>query len=287
MTMKRNRARVAMGLGLVGLLAPPGCALLASLLGSMPKPTARLAAVRLTDLSISDLTLVFDVTIVNPYEVPLPLVNVDYALASQSQPFVQGQAPLQGSIPARGSQTVSLPAKVVFVELLKALQGIRPGAMVPYHTTLGLSVNAPVLGTLRLPLENDGQLPVPAPPEVSVPSVTWQNLSLAGATGLVKLRVRNPNAFALDVTGLDYDIKLGNFDLAKGGLTNAASLAAGAAQELGIKVQVSTERAGMAILQMLEGKASAYSLAGAIALGTPFGPLRLPLAVTGQVPFLR
>jgi LEA14-like dessication related protein len=116
--------------------------------------------------------------------------------------------------------------------------------------------------------------------------VTWQNLSLTGATGLLKMRVANPNTFAFDIAGLDYDIKLGTFHLAKGGLVNAASLAAGAAQEIGIKVSVSTAQADLAILQMVKGQSSAYSLGGTITIGTPFGPLRLPLAHSGQVPFL-
>ena len=286
MLSKKTRSVPTIGLLLGCLFALPGCALLQSLLGSTPKPTASITGVRITDFSLNDLTLVFDLAVSNPYQVDLPLVNIDYSLASQSTPFLQGQAPLQGSIPAGQSKTVSLPAKVVFRDLLKALQGVKAGASVPYKGTLGLSVNAPVLGALRLPLEKEGQLPIPAPPEVSVSSVTWQNLSLAGATGLLKMRVRNPNSFAFDVAGLDYDIKLGGFDLAKGGLTNAASLAAGAAQEIGIKVSVSTAQAGLAILQMVKGQSSTYSLGGAIAIGTPFGPLRVPLALTGQVPFL-
>ncbi|MBN2576912.1 MAG: LEA type 2 family protein [Deltaproteobacteria bacterium] len=272
---------------LVCLVALPGCALLQSLLGSTPKPTASITGVRIADFSLNDLTLVFDMAVNNPYQVDLPLVNVDYSLASQSKPFLQGQAPLQGSIPAGKSKTLSLPAKIVFVDLIKALQGVKAGSSVPYKGSLGLSVNAPVLGALRLPLEKEGQLPVPAAPDVSVPSVTWKNVSLAGATGLVKMRVRNPNSFAFDVAGLDYDIKLGDFNLAKGGLTNAASLAAGAAQEIGINVSVSTAQAGMAIVKMLQGQSSGYSLGGTIAIGTPFGPLRIPLAVKGQVPFLR
>lgn len=231
--------------------------------------------------------MVFDVAVKNPYSVPLPLANIDYAFASQGQPFLKGQAPLQGSIPAGQSKTLSLPAKVVFVELLKFLQSVRPGAIIPYRATFGLSVNAPMLGTLRLPLEKEGTLPVPAPPAVSVASVGWKNVSLAGATGVLKLRLTNPNAFAFDVAGLDYDIKLGGFQLAKGGLVNAAHLAAGAAQELGIDVSVSTAQAGMAIIQLVEGRSSAYSLGGSLTIGTPFGPLRIPVGVTGQVPFVR
>lgn len=271
----------------VALLALPGCALLQGLLGPAPKPSAQVTGVRITDFSLSDLTLAFDVAVTNPYAVALPLVNIDFALASQGKPFLQGLAPLQGAIPAKGTQTISMPAKVNFGELIKAVAGVRPGAMVPYHTTLGLSVNAPAIGTLRLPLEKEGQLPVPAPPDVSVAAVKWQNVSLAGATGLLALRVANPNSFAFDLAALEYHIKLGSFDLANGGLVNAASLAAGAAQDIGINVSVSTAKAGMAIVQLLQGQASNYTLGGALAIGTPFGPLQIPLAVTGQVPFLK
>jgi LEA14-like dessication related protein len=272
---------------ILGGLLTPGCALLQSLLGPQPTPTASVAGVRITDFSLTGATLAFDVAIKNPYTVPLPLVNIDYALSSQTLSFLQGQAALEGTIPAGESKTVTLPAKVVFLDLLKILQGVKPGALIPYHGAFGLSVNAPVVGTLRLPLDKDGELPVPAPPNVSVSSVKWQNVSLAGATGLLLLKVGNPNAFAFDLAGLDYDFKLGGVDLAKGGLTNAASLAAGAAQEIGINLSVSTAQAGLGILQLVQGQSSAYSLGGALAIGTPFGPLRIPLALTGQVPFLR
>jgi LEA14-like dessication related protein len=287
--MKKIRSVRLLGLlgGSALAVALSGCALLQSLLGGTPRPTASITGVRIGDFSLNDLTLVFDLAVTNPYTVGLPLVNIDYSLASQSQPFLQGQAPLQGSIPAGQTKTLSLPAKVVFVDLLKVLKGISLGSTVPYKGTLGLSVNAPVLGALRLPLEKEGQLPVPAPPQVSVPSVTWQNVSLSGATGLLKMKVANPNSFAFDVAGLDYDIKLGGVALAKGGLTNAASLAAGAAQEIGINVSLSTAQAGMALLQMVKGQSGTYSLGGAISIGTPFGPLKVPLSVSGQVPFLR
>jgi LEA14-like dessication related protein len=285
--MLRHKLRLRVLLVTACAIGLSGCALLDSLLAPSNRPTATLVGVRITDFSLSDLTVVLDVAVKNPYGVALPLANIDYAFASQGQPFLKGQAPLQGSIPAGQSKTFALPTKVVFAELLKLLTSVRPGAIIPYRATLGLSVNAPVLGPLRLPLEKDGTLPVPAPPSVSVASVGWTNVSLAGASGVLKLRVANPNAFAFDVAGLDYDIKLGSFPLAKGGLVNAANLAPGAAQELGIKVAVSTAQAGMAIIQLVQGRSSAYSLGGALSIGTPFGPLRLPVSVSGQVPFVR
>lgn len=271
----------------IALLAFTGCATLSELLGGTPKPSAKVTGVRITDFSLSDLTLAFDVAVSNPYPVALPLVNMDFALASQGKPFLQGLAPLQGAVPAKGSQTVSMPAKITFSELIKAVQGVRPGAMVPYQTTLGLSVNAPAVGKLRLPLQKEGQLPVPTAPNVSVSSIKWQNVSLAGATGQIALRVANPNSFAFALSNLNYNVKLGGFDLANGGLVNAANLAAGAAQEIGINVSVSSAKAGMGLLQLLQGKSSNYTLGGSLAIGTPFGPLQIPLAVSGQVPLTR
>ncbi len=134
--MMKTRSLSLVPLLVAGLLALPGCALLQGLLGPVPKPTASITGIRITDFSLSGLTLNFDVAIANPYAVPLPLVNVDYALASASQPFLQGQAAMQGEIPANGSKTVTLPAKIAFGELLKVLQGVRPGATIPYRGTL-------------------------------------------------------------------------------------------------------------------------------------------------------
>jgi LEA14-like dessication related protein len=285
--MSKKTFFIPMALGLLGcLLSLSGCALLQSLLGTSNTPTAEVTGVHITDFSLTEMTLNFDVAVKNPYSVALPLVNIDYSLASQSQPFLKGQAALQGSIPAGQSKTISLPTKVVFLELLKVLPGIKPGAQIPYQTTLGLSVNAPVVGALRLPIAKEGQLPIPTAPDVSVTSLTWKDVSLSGASGLVKIKLGNRNSFAFDVAGFEYAFKVAGMDLAKGALTNAASLAPGAAQELGIGVSVSAAQAGLALIQLAQGQGGNYSLGGALSIGTPFGPLRIPLDLKGNVPFL-
>jgi LEA14-like dessication related protein len=264
-----------------------GCAFLQSLAGLAPRPTADVTGVRLADLSFTDVTLVFDVAVKNPYTVALPLVNVDYKLASQGQTFLDGRADLQGSIPPAETKTLSLPTKVTFAGLLQVLQSIRPGAVVPYQSTLGLSVDVPQLGRMRLPLAKEGQLPIPTVPAVSIASVSWQNLSIQGATGLVRIRVGNTNQFPVDLAAFQYALKLGGLSLANGAMTNAASLAAGTTQEIGISVSVSTAQVGLAAIQLLQGSSGTCSLAGALAIGTPYGALSVPLNVTGTVPFLR
>ena len=149
-----NRCLVA--IALAGLLAGAGGC------GMMEKPSARIAGVKIEDVSVTDATMLFDVNVSNPYSVPLPLSNIDYALASRGQQFLTGKADVQGTVPARGSKSLGVPIKINYLKLIRAVKGARPGAKIPYKADLGLSVDAPVAGPLRVPMSKDGELALPS-----------------------------------------------------------------------------------------------------------------------------
>lgn len=268
-----------------GALALPGCDLLRNL--GAPTPTAELAGVRFANLSLTALSLLFDVNVKNPYGVGLPLANLDFALASGGQPFLNGQAPMQGVIPASGQQLVTIPANVTFAALLQALQGVRPGAVVPYHATLGLSVNAPAVGVVRLPIQQEGSLPVPTVPDVSITSIGWRNLSLTGATGEMRVKIGNTNQFPIDVANIDYGLSLAGFDVARTSIGLPAHIAPSTAGELGLLLNVPIASAGIALFRALSSGSAPYSFGGTLALGTPFGPLATPWKTDGTVAFTR
>ena len=264
-----------------------GCAELQQLLQGMGRPTASLEDIQLTQLSLTGATFNFTVKIKNPYGVDLPLANADYSLASAGQTILEGKADLQGIIPAQGEKTFSLPTTVVFAEVLRVLSSVRPGALIPFQANLGLSVNTKSLGTIRLPLTHDGQIPIPAVPDISVVSVRWGSISLSGISGSATLRVGNTNSFPIDLSALDYGLRLGAYEIAKGGLTQALSFASGGTQDMTIAVGLSTAQVGLALLDLARGNSGRYAMAGALSVGTPFGPLLFPYSVGGEVPFLR
>ena len=271
------------GLLLTGL---GGCAALDAL--NLQKPTARVVGVRLEDIDIQALTLAFDIELENPYSVPLPLTNLDYALASKGEPFLSGEAPLQGTVPARGAKTLSLPTKVTFKRLLSVLTGVKPGAVVPYNAELGLSVDAPAIGPLRLPLKKEGKLPVPAPPEVSVQQVKWDKLSLDSAGGTVRLDVVNRNAFPVEMAKLAYGLTLGDVEVANASVAKPLAFAAnGGAGAIEIPISLSPRKLGLAAFRMLTGKGASYKLAGDMNVATPFGPMKLPVRKTGKTSFTK
>ena len=139
------------------LAAGTGC-------GILDKPSAHITGVKVQDVSLTNATMLFDVKVDNPYTVPLPMSNLDYALSSQGQRFLTGKADVQGTVPAGGSKTLGVPVRVSYLELINAVKGARPGATIPYKADMGLSVDVPALGPLRVPMSRDGELSIPSAP---------------------------------------------------------------------------------------------------------------------------
>ncbi len=276
--------RLGIVLALAGVaFVSAGCGLLEQ------KASARVVGLRLEDVSLADATVAFDVEISNPYAVALPLVNVDYKLARQAgADFLTGQAPLQGTVPAGGTRTVTVPARVDYQNLISALSGVRLGDVVDYAAELGFSVDAPVIGALRLPVRKQGQLPVPAPPRVSVAQIAWDELTLRQARGKIVLDLTNTNKFAMDLSKMDLDLQVGGVELFDAAIARAVSLAAWGGQgQLEIPFGVSPTNLGMGAFNVLTGRGATYSLTGAVEVDTPFAPMRIPVSATGNTLFQR
>ena len=137
----------------------------------LQKPTARMTGLKFENVKLDSATLLFDVEVDNPYPVALPLMNLDYGLSSGAEPFLTGNAELQTTVPAKSKKTVSLPANINYLDMLKALKGIRPGSKIPYKADLGLSVDAPALGLMRLPLKKEGEIVLPTVSDIDAKGV--------------------------------------------------------------------------------------------------------------------
>ena len=157
--MNAKRYRIAVVTLVVCCLA--GCETLHQAL-NLKKPTARLTGLNFGEVKLDSATLLFDVEVDNPYPVALPLMNLDYGLTSGGNKFLEGGVDIQTTVPAKSKKTVSLPAKVNYLEVLRALKGIGPGSKIPYKAELGLSVDTPALGLLNLPIEKKGELTLPS-----------------------------------------------------------------------------------------------------------------------------
>ncbi len=255
-----------------------GCKTLSDLAAGATKPDLTVKGVRFGDLSTDGMTLFFDTQVTNPYAVDLPLANLDYTLASKGTRFLTGSAPIQGTVPANGSKVVALPAKIAFGPMLSVLQGVKPGAVVPYAADMNLSVDGPAgVGRLVLPLSKSGDLPVPAVPDVSVADLKINDLSLNNAKATLMLNVKNTNQFAVSLARMDLGLELAGSRVSSANVTNALSLKPGDSGTIEIPLNLSLANLGLSAFNALRGKDTGYRLRGDMALETPFGPMTLPL----------
>lgn len=269
------------------LLAAGGCETIESILADADKPTVRVSNIDVTSLDLNQASLAFDLEIANPYAVPLPLVNVDYALASKDASFLTGAAQMQGSVPARGKKTVRVPATVKFKDLLAAVAGVRPGQVVPYAASIDLSVDAPAVGRLTLPVKKSGELPVPNIPKVSLAGVQWKELNIRRAEAVLSLNVQNTNEFPVDLSSMAYNLKLGGTQIANADVEKAVSFTKGQSNTINIPLRLNTGDLGLAAFNVLTGEGANYAIDGVLNVGTPFGPLKWPFEQQGKTVFTR
>ena len=270
---------------LAALLA--GCQSMQDMLGGVPKPTAHVIGVSIRGLSLENVVLLFDVEVQNPYAAGLPLIDLGYSLASGGTKFLEGTVTPTGTIPARGSQVLQVPATVPFSSLYTTLKGIKPGANVPYTADFRIGVNVPVLGKIDVPLSKSGEFPVPAVPQVELSSLAVGKLSLDQMKATAILQIKNTNQFPLDLTRLGVSFALGGQEVGGSKLSNPVSLPSGQATKLEIPLSFSPRAVGIGLVNLLKGDQIAYKVSGSIDANTRYGPLTLPFSHVGNTAVTR
>ena len=266
----------------VSALVLAACTSVDKAIESAPKPTARLLGAGIRDLRLQSVDLVFDVEVSNPYAVSLPLVNLNYAVASGKQQLLAGSIKPSGSVPAGGSSVIQLPARLDLPAVLKTLPSVKPGALVPYTAQLSIIVEPPLLGPMNLPLERSGEIPIPAVPEISLTSFDVDTLSLEKISGTAKLRVRNTNQFEIDLSQIRLDLAIGGKKVASTRLRHTSKLAPGQSAAVDLPIEVSPRTAGAGLLNLLGGNDAGYAIYGRLDVTTRYGDLALPFSERGN-----
>lgn len=255
--------------------------------GCSDLPKACVEDVRYGDLTMESVELLFDVGVENPYEVPLPLRKMEFALSSGSRPFLRGMTELDASAPKHGVQTVTIPAMIDLAGFDERVAGVKPGAVVTVRSDLKLTVDSPFLGPYEIRTNTKALVPVPATPNVQVTEVAWSEFTWEKAVGTAKVRVGNTNTFAISVQRMEYRLALGGHELVQGVVENALELDRGAAGELTIPVELVPKNLGEGVFHAMAGEGAAYDVTGMLKLGTAFGELMVPVATGGQTPVER
>ncbi|MCG8016015.1 MAG: LEA type 2 family protein [Candidatus Thiodiazotropha sp. 'RUGA'] len=250
------------------------------------QPSGEVKGVKLSGLDLRGIDLLFDVEVDNPNPVAISLDGLDYDLKLLNRSFLKGQQSMGMSLAADGKSQVKLPVRMEFERLLEHYSELSKRDDVPYQLDLGLGIDVPLLGRVRLPMSYQGRLPVPKLPDVRVSRIDVQRLSLQAIDLMLELEVENPNRFALMLQRLDYQFKLNGIDVGQGAAAQSLNIDKQGKGRVRLPLSLDLQKAGGGLYSaLMGGRGLSYELSGMLdATGdTPLiGDIKIPLDRQGS-----
>ncbi|MCG8041370.1 MAG: LEA type 2 family protein [Candidatus Thiodiazotropha taylori] len=250
------------------------------------QPTGEVKGVKLSGLDLRGIDLLFDVEVDNPNPVAISLDGLDYDLKLLNRSFLKGQQSMGMSLAADGKSQVKLPVRMEFERLLEHYSELSKRDDVPYQLDLGLGIDVPLLGRVRLPMSYQGRLPVPKLPDVRVSRIDVQRLSLQAIDLMLELEVENPNRFALMLQRLDYQFKLNGIDVGQGAAAQSLNIDKQGKGRVRLPLSLDLQKAGGGLYSaLMGGRGLSYELSGMLdATGDSplIGDIKIPLDRQGS-----
>ncbi|EPS72652.1 hypothetical protein M569_02104 [Genlisea aurea] len=245
------------------------------------KPTADVSGFHINNINLERADVLISLLVHNPNPVPIPLFDINYLIESDGRDLVSGSIPDAGTIHAHGSKTIEIPVLVVYDHIRSTYHDIKPGTIIPYRVKVDLIVDVPVFGRLTLPLEKEGEIPVPYKPDIDVEKIRFVKFSFEETVASLKLKLENKNDFDLGLNDLDYEVWLGEVSIGTAELAENSTIRKNDVTYLDIPITFRPKDCGSAVWDMIRGRGTDYSMKGNINVDTPFGPMKLPISKEG------
>jgi LEA14-like dessication related protein len=250
-------------------------------------PTGHVKGVNLSNMDIKGIDLVFDLQVDNPNPVTISLDHLDYELSLLDNTFLKGEQSMGMKLAADGSSQVKVPVRMGFKQLQKIYSKINKRGELPYAIDLGLGLDLPLLGRIRVPVSHQGSIPIPKIPDIAIHRVEVEHLTLQKADVMFELEVTNPNQFAVMLNRLNYQLKLNGIDVAKGISQQPGKIKQQGKGLLKLPLSLDLVKAGTGIYQALVGGSGLrYQLNGSVDASSDhamIGNIQIPLDKQGQI----
>ncbi|RDX75353.1 hypothetical protein CR513_44771, partial [Mucuna pruriens] len=245
------------------------------------KPTADVTGIHIPSINLEKADLVVDILIKNPNPVPIPLIDINYLVESDGRKLVSGLIPDSGTIHAHGEETIKIPLTLIYDDIKKTYNDIKPGSVIPYRVKVDLIVDVPILGRLTLPLEKTGEIPIPYKPDIDLDKIQFERFTFEETVAILHLKLENKNDFDLGLNSLDYEIWLGDVSIGGAKLSKSAKLVKTGISDIDVPITFRPKDFGSALWDMIRGRGTGYTIKGHIDVDTPFGAMKLPITKEG------
>lgn len=227
------------------------CSTLSSL-RSAKKPELTMEDVRVTGMNFSQIQLTFDVLVKNPNRFSLDLNAYTYELDIAGKNMIRGNGDSGLLIPADSSVQVPLAVDLSYSSLFEMINRYRTSESAEYNFRSSFSLDVPLLGTIELPVEKTGEIPLISRPRLRLTSLRIEDLSFRKADLSMGIQLTNPNSFDLNVSDLDFLIDMDGITALKGS-NSGFSIPAEQSTEVRLPIHISFTDLGMAVYRTLTG----------------------------------
>jgi len=249
-----------------------GCSAVENVVMPADRPTAEVAAVTIDDLSLDGLRLTVAVDVSNPYETEIPLSFADYGFASDGTPFLAGELPLAGAIPAYAKRTVMLETRFDVDVIRASLPSARPGDVIPFDAQLGVVVRTPVnAGGMRIPLETSSSFPLVDAVRVELIDVLFDEVNLTQVRGRIRFELEHDNTFAVTVASISTTLRDGASAVVTTDAEPGVSVRIDRPQRLDVPFVFSPLDATPEGLTRYRDDQRSYRATGRMTINTPYG----------------
>ncbi|MBD5770094.1 NDR1/HIN1-like protein [Marinomonas colpomeniae] len=217
------------------------------------KPNASVTSVSIGDISMETVTLLVGIEVYNPNSFALKAAGFDLDLLIDNSTVASiGQPDASLTLPAKGSNRVQLPVTLTFDEILSSMRGLGDKTEVDYGVQGKVAVNLPVLGSIDMPVEYSGVLPIPKQPEVTFKNLNVDSIGFSGVKLSVDLEVMNPNVFDINLNDVTYQLDVESKSLG-GGNIKTINLPQGEFRVISIPLSIGVSDMGTSLYRLLIG----------------------------------
>ncbi len=255
--MKTNLKIVLIGIFVVVVII--GCQKAGEIIKeNIQTPKVSLADLAVTDISSQKLSLAAKLAIDNPNPIGLSLAGMDYALELNGEPFFSGESNEGMNIAASGKSHIKVPIALKYEQLNKVYNSLKGQDEFPYRLSGQVKLNTPI-GSLPIPYDLKGKLPVVRPPKINSVDLKMKNLTLTEAKLDLNLKLFNPNPFPLNISKLNYQLRMDGKDFSKGQI-ESAKVPPNSEGEIAIPLSLDLMGVGNWAYSLLKSGSSDYEL---------------------------
>jgi len=243
-----------------------------------PRPRLTLVRAVVESYDLEGATLSLDCVLENPLAAPISLAALAWTLDVEQTRVASGDLPGGAEVAPGGKAPLRVAGRFRFASVPRFAMAAAKGEM-SYRLAASATVNGPQ-GPAAVPLDHQGTMRTPRLAEFGIDGLRVHSLSISEASLELRLRVKNPNDFALPAGEAGFELRLAGKEVASARARPLQGVPPRGTAVIPFPVRISILAAGKGLYDALRaGKVDAQVRGTASFAGIP-----VPLDLSGSVP---